>query len=308
MPHEAKEREEKEEVAEAEAEAEANGAEDAELVFVPTWGGGVLERVADGRAAVRLSFGVVHLPESRVVREAEVGVTAFLRGMERFAVRAGAAQPLAELVKAAAAHFKVDPDEVRLVHGGREVPREWDARPLARCRLRLPGEVLLVLDETSSFELDRRHRGDDIEIGPDGLSATVTSQNRWRTVRGDREITEGRLFWDVRLDRCQTGNMFIGLCTRGMKMNNYCGNDETSFGYYGCSNVYHGGASKKYGEPFRCGDMIRVLLDMDARTLSFSKNGADLGLAYDGLPPAVYPAFSLYSQEDEFHLVSFGSE
>ncbi len=103
-------------------------------------------------------------------------------------------------------------------------------------------------------------------------------------------------------------NFFIGVCTDGAKLTNYLGSDDHGFGYYGGGNSYRRGNSSSYGQSVKSGDTISVHLDMDARTLAFSRNGTDLGVAFRDLPAGgvVYPAFSLYSRGDHFTLTSFG--
>lgn len=263
-----------------------------------------------GRLAVRLRWATASVAAAEVADAVDVRVVTFYKGRDA-AVLAGTSlsAPLGTLRAAVAAEYGVDVDAVRLVHAGREIAHDADGRAVGSCGLRAPFEVLFVHDESASFEFDPRHRGgEEVEVAGGGMSVTITSHNRWRTVRGTKEITDGRVFWDARLEMCQTGNMFLGVCTGRMKLGNYCGNDEHSFGYYGCSNVYNCGTSKKYGEPFRTGDMMRVIVDMNARTLSFWKNGVSLGVAFENLPPRVYPAFSLYSVGDTIRLEHFGCD
>jgi hypothetical protein len=78
-------------------------------------------------------------------------------------------------------------------------------------------------------------------------------------------------------------------------------------GYYGCGNTYRSGSSSSYGQSYRTGDVITLQLDMDARTLSYMKNGTSLGVAFTDLPDQVYPAFSLYTKNDHFQLIDFGT-
>ena len=53
--------------------------------------------------------------------------------------------------------------------------------------------------------------------------------------------------------------------------------------------------------------MITVLLDCDARRLSFKKNDENLGVAFEELPAVLYPALSLYSKDDSVSIIDFGS-
>ena len=53
---------------------------------------------------------------------------------------------------------------------------------------------------------------------------------------------------------------------------------------------------RSYGDLFREGDTIGVVLNMDLGTLRFARNGRDLGVAVQGLEGTLYPAFSMYNR------------
>lgn len=80
-----------------------------------------------------------------------------------------------------------------------------------------------------------------------------------------------------------------------------------ALGYYGCGNTYRAGSSSSYGQSYRSGDVISVLLDMDRRTVAFEKNDVPLGTAFTDIEPAVYPAVSLYARNDAFRIIEFGT-
>ena len=63
---------------------------------------------------------------------------------------------------------------------------------------------------------------------------------------------------------------------------------------------YHQSSAEVYGESYGAGDIIGVTLDMNAGTLSFSKNGTEIGVAYSTelLGKKLYPAVSLLEPED----------
>ncbi len=54
----------------------------------------------------------------------------------------------------------------------------------------------------------------------------------------------------------------------------------------GGGNTYRRGNSTQYGQSLKSGDSIGVYLDMDNRTLSYSRNGQDLGIGIDTLSSA----------------------
>ena len=67
-------------------------------------------------------------------------------------------------------------------------------------------------------------------------------------------------------------------------LSTFLGGDENGWGYIGDRALYHKrNKVKLYGERFGQGDVIGVTLDMDEGTLSFDKNGEDLGVAITNL-------------------------
>lgn len=62
---------------------------------------------------------------------------------------------------------------------------------------------------------------------------------------------------------------------------------------------------RTYGELFREGDTVGVVLDADAGTVRFRLNGVDLGPAVEGLQGlgTLYPTFSLYNKDDALRLL-----
>ena len=82
---------------------------------------------------------------------------------------------------------------------------------------------------------------------------------------------------------------------KNQNLRNYCGSDEHGFAFYGRSTAYKQGHGKRYGEAFKTGDVIRVMVDMDKKRLFFAKNGKDLGMGmYMRVCVCVCSAYSIY--------------
>jgi len=115
-------------------------------------------------------------------------------------------------------------------------------------------------------------------------------------------------FWDIRLDVTLNGRLNLGVCTDSCNMNAYIGNDQHGWSVYGnTGKSEHKSQSNVYGQPFVQGDVIRVMVDMDSRTLAFERNGQSLGIAHYNLCDRVWPAFSLYCTKDTISLTDFGT-
>jgi len=128
---------------------------------------------------------------------------------------------------------------------------------------------------------------------------------KWNAVRTNLGFSSGKHHWEVKIDQCVSKNIFIGICTADAEMSNYVGSDPHGWAYLSNRAVWHNKAKLRgYGEIYRQGDVIGVVLDCDQGTLAFTRNGVDYGIAVEDLPfgEVFYPAVSLYNEKDALTL------
>jgi hypothetical protein len=132
------------------------------------------------------------------------------------------------------------------------------------------------------------------------LTLKNVANKKWSTARANVRLSSGIHRWDVHIDRCVSKNIFIGVATREGRLDNYVGCDNYGWGFLANQAIWHGKAKlKNYGELFRTGDTVSVILDLENGTLSYCLNNIPLGIAVDGLVGPLYPAFSLYNENDQ---------
>jgi hypothetical protein len=83
-------------------------------------------------------------------------------------------------------------------------------------------------------------------------------------------------------------SLFLGISSNPGAVDNYIGQNATSWGYLNNGNKWTSGGSSGYGASFTTGDVIGVALDLDAGTITFYKNGTSQGTAYSSLPTGTY--------------------
>ena len=123
-------------------------------------------------------------------------------------------------------------------------------------------------------------------------------------MRSTTRLTSGVHQWEVYIDRCISKNIFIGVVGPEARTDNYVGCDKNGWAFLANRAVwFNKGKLKSYGELFRTGDVVQVTLDLEVGgSLSFSINGKDLGVAVEDLTGPLYPAFSLYNEDDQISL------
>ncbi|CAF0857799.1 unnamed protein product [Adineta steineri] len=131
----------------------------------------------------------------------------------------------------------------------------------------------------------------------------------FNTVRADVCVFRGKWQYEVLLET--RGVMQFGWCTIKCNFSQEIGVGDTwtSFSYDGGRIRKWNVQNSKYGDPWLAGDIISCLIDCDEGTISFKRNGVDLGIAFDNVPCgrgiAYFPAISL--SQNERIKINFGS-
>ena len=90
-------------------------------------------------------------------------------------------------------------------------------------------------------------------------------------------------------------------------MSTFLGGCPCGWGFIGEQAIYHNREKVKiYGEAFNAGDVVGVVLDLNNGTLSFSRNGKMLGIAFDKIYGEVFPAVAFYNVGQELELLPDG--
>jgi len=266
----------------------------------------------EGVSCVDMGWGTVYTPKQDIKENVAITISTFYLGGEGMHLKEiSPGKTPKEIKKLISSHYKCALDEVRLVCNGIEVSGKATDKPLAL--LRFPNNnkdlsLLFVHETRYRFKLDPKHKGKHLILSSDGLTVSIPRHSGDQTVRGDQKLTKGKLYWDVHIDRSSNGRINVGVCVEGHSLTSYVGQSKFGWAYYGNNGKReHAGGSEKYGPTYGSGDTVRVMCDMDLRTLSFCKNGLYLGTAFHNIPACVYPAITLYTTGDRVSLRRFGT-
>lgn len=134
--------------------------------------------------------------------------------------------------------------------------------------------------------------------------------NSTAAVRADKILNGGVFYWEIKLSERVFGTsmMFgIGTCKTRLHADafvNLLGEDENSMGLSHKGIVWYNGIGKQYTKPFRDNEptTIGLLFDGVKGTLSYYKDGQDLGVAFTGInriTERIYPLVSSTSAKTE---------
>lgn len=190
---------------------------------------------ATTRARMVGTESFVHLPRSTLVESIDVEFSTFYQqqsGPLHFTLNLSASTPLSTLVKQVASKLSelkiaVEEEVIRLVNcaNGKEietgakksrssptaqpVAASSSTRCLAEIGLRKPFKMLIVIDDFSRFVFDRNSLPDCITLDSTNTQATIHTDSRWFTVRGDRGFDSGKFFFKIRIKSLQGGCCFF---------------------------------------------------------------------------------------------------
>ncbi|KAL3132475.1 hypothetical protein ABBQ32_009024 [Trebouxia sp. C0010 RCD-2024] len=117
-------------------------------------------------------------------------------------------------------------------------------------------------------------------------------------------------YYEVQVvNKGRDGFVGIGFSTQDVSLNRLPGWEPHSYGYHGDDGMAFEscGTGKPYGPVFATGDIVGALLNRATKTISFTKNGLDLGVAFTSVNEDVlYPSVGLRTPDEEV-VANFGS-
>lgn len=135
-------------------------------------------------------------------------------------------------------------------------------------------DKLNLINKNSTAKLNSNRKGSNITLSNGDLTAYIPTR---QSVFATESKSKGKWYWEVTYDM-ETGT--DSKLTIGIGNDSATVSDSWSYpnsgGYYGQDGRVYGitgNGNSAYGSPFKVGDTIGVLLDVDNKTISFSKNG-----------------------------------
>eukprot|EP00397_Hematodinium_sp_SG-2012_P004240 GEMP01004251.1.p1 GENE.GEMP01004251.1~~GEMP01004251.1.p1 ORF type:complete len:866 (+),score=200.41 GEMP01004251.1:690-3287(+) len=124
-------------------------------------------------------------------------------------------------------------------------------------------------------ELNLNDKDMFVLVTEDGNECKSADSMKWNGIRATIEVSAGKYMYEVLIVE--------GLCRVGWgapfaKLE--LGTEDKSFGYGSTGKKSWNKKFEDYGEVYEAGDVIGCLLDREKKTISFRKNGRDLGEAF----------------------------
>jgi hypothetical protein len=170
------------------------------------------------------------------------------------------------------------------------------------------GEIVAMAVKESPM-LWRTFAADRVMLREVNAVATHTLRDEYSLTTTGIELTEGTHYWEVELLSETVGTIFIGISRPNLDPTGHFLGSECTKGWF--IRGYNGslfGNGKHFGDaagPYKQGDRVGVLLDLDNGSLRFFKNGIQHGPGYPAgsvTGPAVH-AVQMYNTNASVRLL-----
>ncbi|ETO13117.1 hypothetical protein RFI_24258, partial [Reticulomyxa filosa] len=132
-------------------------------------------------------------------------------------------------------------------------------------------------DSTDTFVI----AGNNLICESDTVTCTKEAKGVRNSAFGAQVVTHGRMDWMLRVEKGHSVRVGVSGATH------FTGEDYTDsqygYGYGDDGSIYCHRSLIEWGEGFKSGDVVGIHLDMEKRTLRFSVNGEDHGVAFENL-------------------------
>ena len=121
-------------------------------------------------------------------------------------------------------------------------------------------------------------RAPAMAISADGLRCQSRHQKEWHGCRATKGIIgKGRIYYEAKVE--DEGLCRVGFSTSEAVLD--LGTCAHGYGFGGTGKKSNNRQFDDYGEAFGKGDVIGCYLDLDNMEIAYTKNGVDLGLAFE---------------------------
>jgi len=125
-------------------------------------------------------------------------------------------------------------------------------------------------------ELSLSDKDHNVDITENSLECKSTNDKRWSGIRATMEALKGKYMYEVEV--VEGSAVRVGWSASCGRLD--LGTEDKSFGFGSTGKKSLNKNFEDYGEAFEEGDIIGCMLDRDEGTISFAKNGVDLGVAF----------------------------
>ena len=148
------------------------------------------------------------------------------------------------------------------------------------------------------MEWDTLGHGGDVELSSNCLTASKASSSGASTVRGTCLYAgSGTHEFHVILDSLGPDGVWVGVAPPGIDAGRCVGDAGCGWALHSDGDRRFEGREEEFTAPFANGDVLTVGVDLGRGTVRFSRNGAPIGVAFEGVAGPLVAVVTLANEE-----------
>lgn len=132
------------------------------------------------------------------------------------------------------------------------------------------------------------------------------AQDAWWTVTTDKCVSSGIVSFSFCVRRLNRLNVFVGVSCNCVSKSGFLGEDAFSWGLMASGSIWYNSRKQQFCEPLKENDLVKLIVNFTAKTLSVTVNGEFKGVAFRNLPTrSLMPGVSFFDAGDMVELVNY---
>ena len=132
------------------------------------------------------------------------------------------------------------------------------------------------------------------------------SHDAWWTVTTDKCVSSGIVSFTFCLRQLNRLNVFLGVSGKCVSRAGFLGDDAYSWGLMASGSIWYNSRKQQFCEPLKANDVVKLILNFSAKTLSVTVNGEFKGVAFKNIPTcSIMPGVSFFDAGDVVELVNY---
>ena len=129
----------------------------------------------------------------------------------------------------------------------------------------------------------------------------------WWTITTEKFASSGIVSFTFYIHQLNRKNLFLGLSMQSVSISGFLGSTKYSWGLMASGTIWYNSKKQKFCRELKTGDLVKLTVNFNNRTLSISLNNEYLGIAFRNLPSnqALMPGVSFFDTGDIVELVKY---
>ena len=132
------------------------------------------------------------------------------------------------------------------------------------------------------------------------------AQGAWWTATTDKCVSSGIVSFTFCIRQINRMNLFVGVSCNCLSKSGFLGEDAFTWGLMASGSIWYNSRKQQFCDPLKQNDLVKLILNFKAKTLSVMVNNEFKGVAFKNIPTCnIMPGVSFFDAGDMVELVNY---